>query len=93
MERSNDLLSLTIDTTGILEMFSRLLDEKLLALECRLKNSLVTLSRKDAAVLLQVTPNTITKYVKTGKLTNRGLGTKIVVLKSDVEELISMKKK
>ena len=93
MERTNDLLRLTIDSTGISEMFSRLLDEKLIALESRLKNSVVALSREEAAALLKVSPNTISKYVKTGKLTNRGLGTKILVLKSDIEELISLRKK
>jgi excisionase family DNA binding protein len=93
MERTNDLLKLTIDTTGISEMFSRLLDEKLIALEFRLKNSVVALSREEAAALLKVSPNTISQYVKKGKLTNRGIGAKILVLKSDIEELISLRKK
>ncbi len=54
-------------------------------LETKLSKKSKILTRDDAAKLIGVCPNTISEYVKSGRLTNRGIGRKLLILESDLE--------
>jgi hypothetical protein len=43
------------------------------------------LTRDDAAKFIGVCPNTISEYIKSGRLINRGIGRKVLILESDLE--------
>src|ERR1035438_5276043 len=43
------------------------------------------LTREAAAERIGVCPNTVSEYVKSGRLRNRGIGRKILILQSDLD--------
>ena len=43
------------------------------------------LTREAAAERIGVCPNTVSEYVKSGRLRNRGIGRKILILESDLD--------
>jgi excisionase family DNA binding protein len=45
------------------------------------------LSRKEAANILGICENTISEYVKNGRLPNRGIGRKIMILDTDLDHI------
>ena len=63
----------------------RVVRDEMATLERKLKRESKVLTREDAAEKIGVCPNTISEYVKTGRLPNRGIGRKILILESDLE--------
>lgn len=59
--------------------------DEMATLERKLKRESKVLTREDAAERIGVCPNTISEYIKTGRLPNRGIGRKILILESDLE--------
>jgi excisionase family DNA binding protein len=91
MNGSNEILKLNIDVSLFRGMIEDILDEKFKVFESRLQSNSVALTREDASNMLKVTPNTISQYVKEGKLKNRGVGKKILFFKSDIEDYMKYK--
>ena len=54
-------------------------------LEIKLEKKSKILTRDDAAKLIGVCPNTISEYIKSGRIINRGVGRKLLILESDLE--------
>ncbi len=91
MNGSNEILKLNIDVSLFRGMIEDILDEKFKVFESRLQSNSVALTREDASNMLKVNPNTISQYVKEGKLKNRGVGKKILFFKSDIEDYMKYK--
>ena len=91
MNGSNKLLNLNIDLTPFMEIIENIIDDRFKVYESRLSSQSVALTREDASNMLKVTPNTISQYVKEGKLINRGIGKKILFFKSDIEDYMKNK--
>jgi excisionase family DNA binding protein len=54
-------------------------------------NMLLTI--QEASKCLNITPLTVIKCIKNGRLVNRGIGNKILLLKIDIEDLRGKKNK
>jgi predicted transcriptional regulator of viral defense system len=67
------------------EVIKDIFDEAFQKLEIKLNKKSKILTREDAAKLIGVCPNTISEYIKSGRLTNRGIGRKLLILESDLE--------
>ncbi len=67
------------------DVIKDIFDEEFKKLEIKLTKKSKILTREDAAKFIGVCPNTISEYVKSGRLTNRGLGRKVLILESDLE--------
>lgn len=67
------------------EVIKDIFDEEFKKLETKLSKKSNVLTRDDAAKLIGVCPNTISEYIKSGRLTNRGIGRKVLILESDLE--------
>lgn len=93
MNGSNKLLNLNIDLTPFMEIIEKIIDDRFKVNESRLSSQSVVLTREDASNMLKVTPNTISQYVKEGRLINRGLGKKLLFFKSDIEDFMMKKNK
>ena len=91
MNEGNGLMKVTLDTTPIYEMLTSIIDDRFKIFENRIQSQSVVLTREEAANLLKVQPNTISSYVKEKRLMNRGLGKRLLFLKSDIEDLIKNK--
>ena len=91
MNGSNNLLNLNIDLTPFNDMIMRIVDERFKVHESRLRDQSIVLTREEASNMLKITPNTISQYVKEGKLINRGIGKKILFFKSDIEDYMMNK--
>jgi hypothetical protein len=91
MNGSNNLLNLNIDLTPFNDMIIRIVDDRFKVHESRLRDQSIVLTREDASKMLKITPNTISQYVKEGKLINRGIGKKILFFKSDIEDYMMNK--
>jgi hypothetical protein len=91
MNGSNNLLNLNIDLTPFNDMIMRIVDDRFKVYESRLRDQSIVLDREQASNRLKITPNTISKYVKEGKLINRGIGKKLLFFKSDIEDYMMNK--
>jgi excisionase family DNA binding protein len=91
MNGSNEILKLNIDLSPLSVLIENIIDDRLKVFESRLQSHSVALTREDASNMLKVTPNTISQYVKEGKLKNRGVGKKILFFKSDIEDYMKYK--
>lgn len=91
MNGSNEILKLNIDLAPLSVMIENIIDDRLKVFENRLEGKSVVLTREQASNMLKVTPNTISQYVKEGKLKNRGVGKKILFLKCDIEDYMNYK--
>ena len=67
------------------DVIKDIFDEEFKKLETKLTKKSKILTRDDAAKLIGVCPNTISEYIKSGRLANRGLGRKVLILESDLE--------
>lgn len=56
-------------------------------LEERLSKKNKILTREEAAEIIKVCPNTISEYVKTGRLKNVGIGRKILIQEAELESI------
>lgn len=59
--------------------------EEIEQISTKLNREIKMLTRDEAAQKLSVCPNTISEWVKTGRLKNRGLNRKILILDSDLD--------
>lgn len=67
------------------DVIKDIFDEEFQKLETKLSKQSKILTRDDAAKLIGVCPNTISEYIKSGRLKNRGIGRKVLILESDLE--------
>ena len=67
------------------EVIKDIFDEAFQKLEIKLNKKSKILTREDAAKLIGVCPNTISEYIKSGRIINRGIGRKLLILESDLE--------
>jgi excisionase family DNA binding protein len=65
----------------------KIIQEELASIMLILKRPTKTLTRNEAAKKLNVCPNTISEWVKIGRLKNRGIGRKILLMESDLDGL------
>lgn len=87
MFSGNEIMKLGLDPAPLIEMISTMLDDKFEKLEMKLTSKNRVLTREEAAKRLNVQPNTISQYVKNGRLNNSGVGKKILILESDLLKL------
>jgi hypothetical protein len=66
-----------------------IISEEIERISTKLNREIKMLTRDEAALKLSVCPNTISEWVKTGRLKNRGLNRKILILDSDLDGLES----
>ena len=74
-----------IKESSLRELLQETIRIEFKTLESRLEKKSRIMTREDAASKLGVCPNTISEYIKSGRLTNRGIGRKILILESDLE--------
>jgi excisionase family DNA binding protein len=67
------------------DVIKDIFDEEFQKLEMKLSKKSKILTRDDAAKLIGVCPNTISEYIKSGRLKNRGIGRKVLILESDLD--------
>ena len=66
--------------------------EELPEMENRLIKKGRTLTREESAVKLGVSPNTISRFINDGRLTNVGIGRKILINESELDGFTKFKK-
>lgn len=69
------------------ESLRSIIREEIELLSLKLNRIPKLLTRDEAALKLEVCPNTISEWIKSGRLSNRGLGRKILLLDSDLDGL------
>ncbi len=84
-----DILKLILDETvkPILEEFSEKILSRLDSLEKVVGGNNKTLSRKQTARELQISPNTVSKWVREGRLNNIGVGKKYLFYESEINKI------
>jgi hypothetical protein len=93
MNGNNNFLNLPIDLNPFVELISKIIEDKLKEHQSRLVSQSKLLTRKQASNILKVTPNTVSKRVKEGKLISRGEGIKHLFLMSDIEDYLKYENK
>lgn len=83
LEENNKVYFLT--ENNLRDVIKDIFEVEFQKLESKLSKKSKILTRDDAAKLIGVCPNTISEYIKSGRLTNRGLGRKVLILESDLE--------
>jgi excisionase family DNA binding protein len=83
IEGNSRVFFLTED--NLREVIKDIFEHEFQKLESKLTKKSKVLTRDDAAKLIGVCPNTISEYIKSGRLTNRGIGRKVLILESDLE--------
>ncbi len=76
-----------IDSFRLEDLLRKIISEEIQILEKKITKKPKLLTRAQAAKYLDVCPNTISEWVKYGRLENRGIGRKILLLDSDLEGL------
>lgn len=76
-----------IDVENFENLVREILAEEIEKLSMKINKVPKLLTREQAANILKVCPNTISEWVKSGRLENRGIGRKILLLDSDIEGL------
>ena len=80
-ENENILL---VSKSNIEEILKSIIKSEFKEMEERLTKKSRVLTREEAAAKLCVCPNTISAYIKSGRLINRGLGRKVLLFESDL---------
>lgn len=83
LEENNKVYFLT--ENNLRDVIKDIFEVEFQKLESKLSKKSKILTRDDAAKLIGVCPNTISEYIKSGRLTNRGIGRKVLILESDLE--------
>lgn len=76
-----------IDGEDLESLLRDIVKSEFAVLEEKLKNPPRILTREEAGIKIGVSKNTVSKYVKSGLIPNRGMGHKILVLESDLERI------
>jgi excisionase family DNA binding protein len=90
MVNENDLVKFI--TNLVKESVRGVFKEELPQLENRLIKKGRTLTREESAVKLGVSPNTISRFINDGRLTNVGIGRKILINESELDGFTKFKK-
>ena len=90
MVNENDLVKFI--TNLVKESVRGVFKEELPELENRLLKKGRTLTREESAVKLGVSPNTISRFINDGRLTNVGIGRKILINESELDGFTKFKK-
>ena len=83
IEENSSVFFLT--KNNLRDVIKDIFNEEFQKLETRLTKKSKILTRYDAAKFIGVCPNTISEYIKSGRLTNRGIGRKVLILVCDLE--------
>ena len=78
-----------IDKDNLEEILRSIIREEIDQLSSKLNRIPKLLTRDEAAIKLDVCPNTVSDWIKAGRLSNRGIGRKILLLESDLDGLKS----
>jgi response regulator of citrate/malate metabolism len=78
-----------IDGEDLESLLRDIVKSEFAVLEDKLRTPPKILTREEAGQKIGVSKNTISKYVKSGLIPNRGIGHKILVLESDLERISS----
>lgn len=76
-----------IDVESFENLLRGILAQEIEKLSTKINKVPKLLTREQAANILNVCPNTISEWVKSGRLENKGIGRKILLLDSDIEGL------
>lgn len=76
-----------IDVENFENLLRGILAEEIEKLSTKINKVPKLLTREQAANILNVCPNTISEWVRSGRLENRGIGRKILLQDSDIEGL------
>jgi excisionase family DNA binding protein len=76
-----------ITETKLKDLLQQTIRNEFSILEEKLTKKSRILTREEAAEKLKVCPNTISEYVKSGRLINMGVGRKILVNEHDLEKV------
>jgi excisionase family DNA binding protein len=87
---TNDLVMFI--TNLVKESVRVVFKEELPEMENRLIKKGRTLTREESAVKLGVSPNTISRFINDGRLTNVGVGRKILINESELDGFTKFKK-
>ena len=90
MVNENDLVKFI--TNLVKESVRGVFKEELPELENRLLKKGGTLTREESAGKLGVSPNTISRFINDGRLTNVGIGRKILINESELDGFTKFKK-
>jgi excisionase family DNA binding protein len=90
MVNENDLVKFI--TNLVKESVRGVFKEELPELENRLLKKGRTLTREESAGKLGVSPNTISRFINDGRLTNVGIGRKILINESELDGFTKFKK-
>ena len=74
-----------VSKSNIEELLKTIIKSEFQEMEKRLAKHSKVLTREQAAERLFVCPNTISSYIKSGRLKNRGVGRKVLLFESDLE--------
>ena len=78
-----------IDGEDLESLLREIVKSEFSVLEEKLKIPPRILTREEAGKKIGVTKNTVSEYIKRGLIPNRGLGHKVLVLESDLEQIPS----
>ena len=81
----NDSQMVLIQVNNLRSVITSVIEEEFKKFETKLERKSKILTRENAAKKLGVCPNTISEYIKDGRLTNRGLGRKILLFETDLD--------
>jgi excisionase family DNA binding protein len=73
------------------EILQEVVRKEITGLENRLVKKGRTLTREESAVKLGVSPNTISRFINDGRLTNVGIGRKILINESELDGFTKFK--
>lgn len=76
-----------IDGEDLESLLRDIVKSEFAVLEEKLRTPPRILTREEAGIKIGVSKNTVSKYVKSGLIPNRGMGHKILVLESDLERI------
>ena len=81
----NDSQMVLIQVNNLRSVITSVIEEEFKKFETKLERKSKILTRENAAKKLGVCPDTISEYIKDGRLTNRGLGRKILLFETDLD--------
>ena len=74
-----------LDGDNLEELLRRIIKEEMNEMSKKITREPKVLTRDGAAEKIGVCPNTISEFIKKGRLKNRGIGRKILILESDLD--------
>ena len=89
---TNDKPIYQIDSVQLEWVLSELLDKKFDELLEKMNKPEVVHTRKETAELLGVRPNTVSSYITSGILKNKGVGRKILISSKEIDRILNKEK-